>query len=116
MADEGVRKFSQLSDHDKGWVVGILEGEGCFDKKDKRHRVRVSMSDKDVVEKIHRLIPTTYALRSNLSKRYNAHGKRHETMYHFEISGSNATLLMIDVFPYMSERRRLKIQQMLLDE
>jgi len=101
--------FSELSERDQGWVVGILEGEGCFDTKGKRARVRVSMSDDDVVKRFTELLPTHYSPRQT-----DGNGV-HKDMFHYEITGKKAKLLMTDVFPYMSERRQLKIQEVLLD-
>ena len=53
-----------LSERDFGWVVGMLEGEGCFGAyQDKRRpdtwtvKIQMESTDLDVVERFNKLVP-----------------------------------------------------------
>ncbi len=50
--------FNELSDFDKGWVVGILEGEGCFRRNKNSMVIEVQMKDKDSIDKLNMLLNT----------------------------------------------------------
>lgn len=98
-----------LSDFHLGWIVGILEGEGTFDAvKQKYPRVRVEMTDKDSVVKFGELLGIAREPR----RRQRENRKPSWTL---SVCGKQAKLLMLDVFPHMSERRQQKIQEIILD-
>ena len=93
-----------------GWIVGILEGEGTFDTVKKKYpRIRIEMTDKDSVVRIGELLGITR------SPRYRKRENKKPT-WTLSICGNQAKLLMLDVFPFMSERRQQKIQEIMLYE
>lgn len=91
---------------DKIWLAGLLEGEGCFDlHRGKYPRVRVGMSDRDVVGRAATLFGSK--VRLSLKPRPNS------AMWHAEISGSKAERVMNEILPYMGARRSAKIAEIL---
>ena len=98
------------TDFELGWIVGILEGEGTFDAVKKKYpRVRLEMTDQDSVVRVGELLGITRA------PRYRKRGDKKPT-WTLSICGNQAKLLMLDVFPHMSERRQQEIQEVMLDE
>jgi len=101
--------FNSLSDYDKGWVVGIIEGEGSPTVCNGRPRVACNMCDKDTIERLQTLVPA----QANI---YHYPGRRgnHKDTYHWVYEGKKALLLMMDLFPYLSQRRQQQIQEIVL--
>ena len=99
----------RLSRLDLGWLVGILEGEGCFHiPTGNRYspRVSVRMCDKDIVERAHRLTgATSSVVRVTRTPRKPA--------YDLNVTGPRAVALMRIVLPHMGKRRGAKIRGIL---
>lgn len=93
-------------DHDDlVWLAGLLEGEGTFDLHKERYpRIRVAMSDRDVVGRAASLMGAS--IRMSI-------GTHHKTMYHSEITGARASEIMLELLPYMGARRSSKIGEVL---
>ena len=96
---------------DIAWLAGLMEGEGCFGswrngarKKRKMIRAVISMSDKDVIERVASLLGRNLTI----DKAPKIKGKY---MYRVAVTGSQAAALMLTVFPLMGHRRRDKIYQ-----
>lgn len=107
--------FNNLSDFDQGWIVGILDGEASFPlRANGRVVVELKMGDLDSVERYHHLTANHLMIRSGEDTRPTVRGQERAVMYRSNLYGQAAKLLMIDVFPYMSERRQLQIQRVLL--
>lgn len=88
------------------WLAGLLEGEGTFDlHKGKYPRVRVSMTDRDVVGRAASLLGT--GIRMSIST------VGHKATYHAELSGARAAAVMLDLLPFMGARRSSKIAEVL---
>lgn len=88
------------------WLVGLLEGEGCFDaQRGKYPRIRVSMVDRDSVGRAATLMGTKVRL-SLKPAPYRA-------MWSAEIQGERAAELMRLVLPHMGARRSAKIAEIL---
>lgn len=94
--------------HEKTWAAGILEGEGCFDynRLPKYPRIRVEMTDHDVVLRLQEMLGGVVCL-PRVRKR---HWK--PTMQ-LQINGSDAIKAMRAVRPWMGERRGAKIDELL---
>jgi hypothetical protein len=106
------------NERERGWVAGLLEGEGCFivvkesfKRKDGTHqlapRVQLKMTDRDVVERFANLVEyknkiTTFYPKGN-----------HKPTYTVVIRGNLAIELMLVVRDLMGERRRQKIDEIL---
>ena len=66
-----VSKFDELSDFDKGWIVGFLEGEGSFvlhvtgnERQYSYPRIQVAQVQKEPIERLQRLLGGASHLRS----------------------------------------------------
>ena len=95
----------RLSDRDLHWLVGILEGEGCFDLHRNRYpRIRVAMTDRDIVGRVASLFGSS--IRLSL-RRFN------QPTWHAEIQGERAAEIMEAILPHMGARRSQKIAQIL---
>lgn len=96
----------ELSREDAIWLAGLLEGEGTFDLHRKKYpRVRVGMSDRDVVGRAATLMGAQ--VRLSLKPYPNS------AMFHAEISGTKAVMIMEEVLPHMGARRSAKIATVL---
>src|SRR5262245_8537339 len=85
------------------WLAGLLEGDGCFARNasNRAMRVRISMTDRDVLETCHRV--------TGMGKVTGPYGAsyRPTPMYVWEVARRNdAYALMIMVWPFMHQRRR----------
>lgn len=88
------------------WLAGLLEGEGAFDLHRQRYpRVRVAMTDRDVVGRAARLMGSTVRL--------TIRPQPYKPIWHAEISGQPAVDVMSAVLPYMGARRSSKIASIL---
>ncbi|QDF14205.1 LAGLIDADG endonuclease [Microbacterium phage GardenState] len=98
----------QPSHDDLLWLAGLLEGEGAFDAHRGRYpRIRLQMTDRDVVERVAKLLGTTVRLslkRAPASATWNA-----------ELSGDRAAEIMAALLPYMGARRSARIAEVLRD-
>lgn len=88
------------------WLAGLLEGEGSFDLHRARYpRVRLAMSDRDVVGRAATLM--------DCSIRLGLREAPHASMWHAEISGPKAEAIMRAILPHMGARRSGRIAQIL---
>ena len=80
------------------WLAGLLEGEGTFDMhRGKYPRVRVGMTDRDVVGRAATLMGSRVTLR--------LHDAPAQATWHAEVSGAKAVAVMEAVLPQMGARR-----------
>jgi len=88
------------------WLAGLLEGEGTFDlHRGKYPRVRVGMTDRDVVGRAATLMGAR--VRLSLKPAPNA------AMFHAEVSGGKAAEVMAAILPHMGARRSARIATIL---
>lgn len=105
-----------MTPYELGWVVGILEGEGCFtcsrSGKYKQFTVSVEMTDKDVIDKLCQ----TVGLGSVVHRPERAlNGNRKET-WRWKVGDKEGFLkLATEVLPHMGERRSLRIKELLTE-
>jgi len=97
-----------MDEKDLYWMIGILEGEGCFHARsnhDCRYPVQIvlRMTDKDIVQKV-----ANYWERG--IRGYNR-DKRYRTVYVTTISGTEALKWMQKLYPLMGMRRKEQIQK-----
>jgi hypothetical protein len=100
------------------WLVGLLEGEGCFQLRSEKRRYKSSayeywypkiilrMTDRDVVERAAGLLGC-----KSIHQRANGVGCRDS--FEFSLSGSRAVKFMRDAQPFFGERRQAKIAEIL---
>lgn len=91
------------------WLAGLLEGEGCFFNVVKGYapRVALAMTDRDVVERASDLMgsPQVFVRRPQNSK--------HKDQYWCMLTGARAVGVMFTIYPFMGERRRAKIREVI---
>lgn len=88
------------------WLAGLLEGEGTFDLHRGRYpRVRVGMTDRDVVGRAATLFGSSIRLTLKTAP--------HKPTWHAEIQGEKAAQVMRAVLPFMGARRSAKIAEIL---
>ena len=84
------------------WLSGLLEGEGTFDlHRGKYPRVRVAMTDRDVVGRAATLLGANVRLSMKPAP--------HKATWHAEVSGEKAAEVMRAVLPFMGARRSGRI-------
>ena len=103
-----------MEEKDLYWVVGLLEGEGCFlvtqpKFKYKNYfypRVILHMTDEDVVERYSSLVGTPYY------KPKKSRGRKQS--YMSVLSGKRAVSFMLSIKDLMGSRRKAKIEEILI--
>ena len=92
---------------DLHWLVGLLEGEGCFTLDRYSPVIKLLMTDKDVVERAAALLGNT-----KVSERKRPAGRK--TAYATQVFGSPAIELMKIMQPLMGLRRKQRIEEVLV--
>lgn len=88
------------------WLSGLLEGEGTFDAhRGKYPRVRLGMTDRDVVGRAASLM--------DASIRLTIRPAPLTSTWHTEVSGAKAAAIMREVLPFMGARRSGRIAEVL---
>lgn len=96
------------------WLAGLLEGEGCFGAhtKTKTPRIRLNMTDLDVVERAHKLLGATCKISRVDRSKQNPNWK---DTYNFTVPGRRAAGWMMTLYSLMGERRQAKIREVLFE-
>jgi hypothetical protein len=96
-----------MSEQDFFWLVGLLEGEGCFlappPSDPKSARIRLKMCDRDVVQRAADLTGG-YRIATIVST-----NPKWNDAYDFKTTGERAVWLMVALYPYMGARRQAAI-------
>jgi hypothetical protein len=99
-----------MTKDDFHWLIGILEGEGCFSIQRQAKRrpyaiIALNTTDPDVAERVRRLVraPAVNGYDRGTNKR----------LYQVKIYNVKAKTLMVQLLPYMSERRQARIREVL---
>jgi hypothetical protein len=101
------------------WLAGILDADGCFKMKITRRvsgkvyrypEICLLMKDKDTVEKVAALFGRSF----HISKR-SQEGARagHSLCYRTSIAGVPAAAIIRQIYPWLSARRRARIDEIL---
>jgi len=90
-----------ISSCDLGWIVGIIEGEGCIIFQ---HGpvIEVRMTDKDIIEKLHRLV------KYSIMYSYDGYLRSDKTVYIFTLAGNPAVQWLMTIVSLLGVRRRSK--------
>lgn len=83
------------------WLAGLLDGEGCFDAPRNNPRIRVKMSDHDVIIRAADLMDASTHLETP-----GRHG--YKPLMVAQITGARAVAVMRAVLPLLSARRTAK--------
>lgn len=103
-----------------GYLAGILEGEGCFrshrGRGGKSHSpvISLGMTDLDTVRKVAQMLDIEKISFYDPNK-YGKFKKEAKLMHTIELRGIRAIEVMKSVYPYMSERRKGKIKQVIAE-
>lgn len=90
------------------WLAGLLEGEGSFIWNVSTPRIKLAMTDKDVIEKAKLLM-------TPLSKTTTCHNGNNKNYHQFAITGFNAIQWMMTIYSLMGRRRKNQIKKVLLE-
>ena len=105
-----------MNERELWWIAGLFEGEACFDvqrnvgknrknRVDKRARIRLKMTDSDVVARAHNIIGFGSITSSSAPGR--------KTDFSLTIVGKDALYLMRELEPLMGGRRTIRIRDVL---
>ena len=95
-----------MSRDDLVWLAGLFEGEAAFDlHKGKYPRIRLGMTDRDVVGRAATLM--------GANVRLSLKPAPVKAMWHAEVSGAKALDLMLALLPLMGARRSGKIAEVI---
>src|SRR3990167_6154067 len=102
-----MNRINQLSDTDKAWLAGLLEGEGSF-MHHPTIRAAIRMTDEDVISKAANLIGVTY---------HTEPGKRigWKRQFYFYVCGKLSLDLMKAILPWMGSRRTAAINRAIIE-
>lgn len=102
-----------VTDLEKAWLAGLLEGEGSFFLTGGRPRVKLEMTDADVVVRAAALFPLGRTKVCSYDRSLRPGRERMQTSYTYNWNGANAVTVMQNVLPYMGARRTAKINEIL---
>ena len=98
---------------DRAWLAGLFEGEGCFTiEKNGSVRAMIAMSDRDIIERVHALWPTT-VLRVDHPKTKPWLTQKPKPRYWWRIAGPQVREFIELIEPWLGERRRARAQELL---
>lgn len=111
--------LESLTPFDIGWIVGILEGEGCFgaypdNRRPTTFSVKIQMesTDYDVVLKLNSLIPGRVWESNYPSKTKNFPNAKNS--WRWAVSDKNSVKAVIElIYPHMSLRRQEQLTKVL---
>ncbi len=102
-----------MTDLESAWLAGLLEGEGYFQITKPRHHhptqvvIRLSMTDKDVVEKAAKLL-------NNVPINQKARTTERKIIYAISLSKRDEVeKILLQILPFMGNRRSQRINECL---
>lgn len=93
------------------WAAGLIEGEGCFTwhSDGKRPYFLLDMCDEDVLRKFQVVFPDT-----NFRGPYYHKDRPHiKPRYRVDAYGDKCIFIMKEVYPWLCQRRRERIDELL---
>lgn len=99
-----------IQEKDVSWAAGIIEGEGCFvfypDKRSNHisTRIQVEMTDKDVLDKLHKLFGGRL-VESNYPSKYVKNPTAKDSWRWIVSSQKEVFNCLLHIMPYLSVRR-----------
>lgn len=97
---------TDLHREDAAWLAGLLDGEGCFDAPRGNPRIRVKMSDLDVVLRAADVM--------GASTHHEAARPGHKPLLVAQLTGERAVGVMRAVLPWLGSRRSAKVTDLTL--
>jgi hypothetical protein len=101
----------ELTDRDLFWLAGLFEGEGCADwrKRERTLRLRIQMTDRDIVERVARIWDTSLCGPYSWPKK-----PQNLPIWTAAIQGRKAVLWALALLGLMGQRRKAKLTELLL--
>jgi len=94
-----------LTSRDIAWVAGLVEGEGCFSRTSSGIRLAITMTDRDVLERL-----AAYWAASIQPK---APAPRRKPAYTITLHGARAAAWMMTLYPLLLSRRQARVRALL---
>ena len=91
------------------WLSALLEGEGCFDLSKGRPRVRVKMTDLDIIQRAATIMGAPTPIKDNSYLKFPGHKPQFVATVH----GPKALAVMYAIYHLMGQRRRAKIEDII---
>ena len=99
--------YANIDEKTTYWLAGILEGEGSFmtgtPSNPNMSRVRVAMTDEDIIKKVAKIFKKNFSAHKRSSPR--------KTIYITSVQRAEAISLMKRIYPLMGERRQKQIER-----
>lgn len=120
MYEKMVDTLRSLSLFDFGWLVGMIEGEGCFYCKDSKSNLKsgkfvypmcgftVMSTDEDVMRKLEVMLGTQAK-----GPYYKDQEDKRKVVWSIQITGNIAVAIMKTLYDHMSVRRKQQIDKAL---
>lgn len=102
-----------LSEVEAAWLAGLLDGEGCFDAPKGNPRIRVKMTDLDVVIRAADLMGAT--THGAVDSRLRVDGRPRSRLLVAQVTGKKALDVMHAILPYLGSRRSAKVTEIICD-
>ncbi|KKN20715.1 hypothetical protein LCGC14_0932870 [marine sediment metagenome] len=122
-----IRKFTRMTEllrnmdpFDFGWLIGLIEGEGCFYKKGSKCKLRdgiycyplsgftLMSTDLDVMKKFANLLNVDLA-----GPYYKQRQNERKVVWSVQITGNISVAIMKEVREFLGERRNMQIDEAL---
>ena len=111
--------MESLDDLTKGWIIGIIEGEGCFGLyEDKRSpgtfslKIQVESTDKDVIEKLQQHLGGR-VWESNYPSKFKAFPNA-KPSWRWGISSKKKAKPVLElIYPFLSIRRKEQAKKLM---
>lgn len=102
----------ELSSEETAWLAGIIEGEGCLvNRKDQCVVINVTMTDEDVVRRIHLLTGA-----GNVTGPYGPYGGagKWSESYQWNCGKREEVVpLLRSIYPWLGERRQKRVDDLI---
>jgi hypothetical protein len=95
-----------MTPEQSAWLAGLLDGEGCFDAPRNNPRIRVKMSDHDVILRAADLMGASTHVERAWREGY-------KDLMVAQITGDRAVSVMRSVLPWLSARRTAKVLELI---
>jgi hypothetical protein len=107
-----------MTPEQRGWLAGLLEGEGTFVTQRRRKHGKtysypafeITMTDRDVIERVSALLGNRAVQLCHSPSRKNA---GYKPMYRVRVVGALAEGMLLDLYDLFGTRRQQRIDEML---
>lgn len=103
-----------MNEAEAAWLAGMYEGEGCLysriTQRRRYPRIRIRMTDEDVVRKIHTISGVGLFYESSPPK------ENRQQLYVWEVNKlSDVKTVFRHIYPWLGKRRRAKVDELMGD-